>query len=89
MSTEQVAGDQLRAFVERLERLESEKRTISDDMKDIYAEAKGNGFCPKTLRKIIALRKQDANERAEADAILDTYLIALNMQPRFDFAEAA
>ncbi|KQQ79493.1 MULTISPECIES: DUF2312 domain-containing protein [Aureimonas] len=80
-ATEEVAQDQLRSFVERIERLEEEKKQISDDIKDVYAEAKGNGFDVKVLRKVISLRKQDANERAEMDAILDLYLQALGMMP--------
>ena len=76
---EDVAQDQLRSFVERIERLEEEKKTIGDDIKDVYAEAKGNGFDTKVLRTVISLRKQDANERAEQDAILDLYLQALGM----------
>ena len=74
-----VAADQLRAFVERIERLEEEKKAISDDIKDIYAEAKGNGYDVKALRQIIRLRKQDANERQEMEALLDLYLHALGM----------
>lgn len=73
------ARTQLRSFVERIERLEAEKRTISDDIKDVYAEAKGTGFDTAALRKVIALRKKDAAERAEEEAILDTYLAALGM----------
>lgn len=73
------AKDQLKAIIERVERLEEEKKTISDDIRDVYAEAKGNGFDVKTLRTIVRLRKMDANERAEAEAILDTYLHALGM----------
>lgn len=76
-----VAGDHLRSFVERIERLEEEKKTIADDIKDVYAEAKGNGFDTKVLRKIISIRKQDQNERQEQEAILDLYLQALGMQP--------
>ena len=76
-----VAQDQLRSFVERIERLEEEKKTIADDIKDVYAEAKGNGFDTKVLRKVISLRKQDANERQEQEAILDLYLQALGMMP--------
>lgn len=75
-----VAQDQLRSFVERIERLEEEKKTIADDIKDVYAEAKGNGFDTKVLRRVISLRKQDQNERAEMDAILELYLQALGMQ---------
>lgn len=73
------AKDQLKAVVERVERLEEEKKTIADDIRDVYAEAKGNGFDVKALRTIIAMRKLDANERAEQDSILDTYMQALGM----------
>jgi len=78
-ATEEVAQDQLRSFIERIERLEEEKKTISDDIKDVYAEAKGTGFDTKVLRKVISIRKQDANERQEQEAILDLYLQALGM----------
>ena len=74
-----VAADELRAFIERIERLEEEKKTISDDIKDVYAEAKGRGYDTKVLRKVVSLRKQDRNERAEQEAILDLYLQALGM----------
>ena len=74
-----VARDQLRAFIERIERLEEEKKTVADDIKDVYSEAKGTGFDTKILKKVIALRKKDAQERMEEDMILDTYLIALGM----------
>ena len=77
--THGLARDQLRAFVERIERLEEEKKTIADDIKEIYAEAKGNGFDVKVLRKVVAIRKQDASERLEQEAILDLYLHALGM----------
>ena len=73
------AKDQLKAIIERIERLEEEKKTISDDVRDVYAEAKGNGFDVKALRTIVRLRKQDANERAEAETILETYMQALGM----------
>jgi uncharacterized protein (UPF0335 family) len=73
------AKDQLKAIIERIERLEEEKKTISDDIRDVYAEAKGNGFDVKALRTIIRMRKQDANERAEQETILETYLQALGM----------
>ena len=76
-----VASDQLRAFVERIERLEEEKKTIADDIKEIYAEAKGNGFDTKVLRRVVSLRKQDMNERLEQEAVLDLYLHALGMAP--------
>lgn len=74
-----IARDQLRAFIERIERLEEEKKTIADDIKDVYGEAKGTGFETKIIRKVIAIRKQDRDERAEQEAILDTYLQALGM----------
>lgn len=73
------AKDQLKAFVERVERLEEEKKAISDDIRDVYAEAKVNGFDIKTLRMVVRLRKQDVNERREQEAILETYLHALGM----------
>lgn len=73
------AKDQLKAVIERIERLEEEKKTISDDIRDVYAEAKGNGFDVKALRTLVALRKQDANERQEAETILETYMQALGM----------
>jgi uncharacterized protein (UPF0335 family) len=73
------AKDQLKAIVERIERLEEEKKTIADDIRDVYAEAKGNGFDVTALRTIVRLRKQDANERAEQETILETYMQALGM----------
>jgi uncharacterized protein (UPF0335 family) len=74
-----IAKDHLKAFVERIERLEEEKKAIADDIRDVYAEAKGNGFDVKALRAIVRLRKQDANERAEQETILETYMQALGM----------
>jgi uncharacterized protein (UPF0335 family) len=73
------AKDQLKAIIERIERLEEEKKTISDDIRDVYAEGKGNGFDVKALRAIVRLRKQDPNERQEAETILETYMQALGM----------
>ena len=73
------AKDQLKSIVERIERLEEEKKTISDDIRDVYAESKGNGFDVKALRTIIRLRKQDPNERQEEETILETYMQALGM----------
>jgi uncharacterized protein (UPF0335 family) len=73
------AKDQLKAIIERIERLEEEKKTISDDIRDVYAEAKGNGFDVKALRTIVRLRKQDEGERAEQETILETYMQALGM----------
>jgi len=71
--------DQLRSIIERVERLEEEKKTISDDVRDVYAEAKGNGYDVKALRTIVRMRKQDANERSEQETILETYMHALGM----------
>ena len=73
------AKDQLKAIIERIERLEEEKKTISDDIRDVYAEAKSNGFDVKALRQVVRLRKQDVDERKEQEAILETYLQALGM----------
>jgi uncharacterized protein (UPF0335 family) len=73
------AKDQLKAFVERIERLEEEKKTTSDDIRDVYAEAKGTGFDTKALRSIVRLRKLDTDERREQQEVLDTYLHALGM----------
>ncbi len=73
------AVDQLKSIIERIERLEEEKKAISEDIKDVYAESKGNGFDVKALRTIIRLRKQDPNERQEEESILETYMQALGM----------
>ncbi|MGC4026146.1 MAG: DUF2312 domain-containing protein [Mesorhizobium sp.] len=73
------AAGQLRALIERIERLEEEKKTIADDIKDVYAEAKGNGFDTKAIRTIVRLRKIDQAEREEAETILDLYKAALGM----------
>jgi uncharacterized protein (UPF0335 family) len=73
------AKDHLKAFVERIERLEEEKKTIADDIRDVYAESKANGFDTKVLRQVVKLRKQDANERNEQQAVLETYMHALGM----------
>ncbi|MGD1037999.1 MAG: DUF2312 domain-containing protein [Roseiarcus sp.] len=69
----------LRALLERIERLEEEKKALSDDIKDVYAEAKGNGFDAKIIRKIVSIRKQDRDKRREEEEILDLYLAALGM----------
>lgn len=74
-----IARDQLRSVVERIENLEAEKKAIAGDIKEVYAEAKGNGFDVKTLRQVIRLRKQDKAERQEQEALLDVYLNALGM----------
>lgn len=85
-----VAVDQLKSIVSRVEKLEEEKSGISADIRDVLAEAKGNGFDVKAIRQIIKLRKMDAQERDEQESILDTYLRALGMQPDlFDEEDAA
>ena len=79
VSTDSVAQDQIRAFIERIERMEEEKKAIADDIKEIYAEAKGNGFDTKVLRQIVRIRKQDHAERMEQEALLELYMAALGM----------
>lgn len=74
-----VAGKRLRSFIERIERLEEEKAGLAEDIKEVYAEAKGTGFDAKTMRKIVSLRKLDAEKRREADEILDLYKTAIGM----------
>lgn len=73
------AKDQLKAFIERIERLEEEKKATSDDIRDVYAEAKGTGFDVKALRTIVRLRKLDTDERREQQEVLETYMHALGM----------
>ena len=84
-----VAADQLRLFIERIERLEEEKKALSDDIKDVYAEAKANGYDTKVLRTVVRLRKQDRAEREEHEALLDLYLHALGMAPEAEEEKAA
>jgi uncharacterized protein (UPF0335 family) len=74
-----VSKDQLRSIIERIEQREEEKKVVTDDIKDIYSEAKGNGYDVKALRTIVRMRKQDANERQEQETILETYMHALGM----------
>lgn len=74
-----VAADQLRLFIERIERLEEEKKGTADDIKDVYAEAKANGYDTKTMRAIVRLRKMEKDARDEAEALLDTYKAALGL----------
>ncbi len=80
-SSTSVAADHLRQIIERIERLEEEKKEVAEQIKEVYAEAKGHGFDTKTLRKIVAIRKKDPNERSEEEAMLDLYLHALGMAP--------
>lgn len=79
MSDGNVAADQLRLFIERIERLEEEKKGIADDIKDVYAEAKGQGYDSKTMRAIVRLRKMEKAARDEAEALLETYKAALGL----------
>jgi uncharacterized protein (UPF0335 family) len=72
-----IQGDELKSIVARIERLEEEKKSISEDIKEVYAEAKANGYDAKVLRKVVALRARDLNERKEEEAILDLYLQAV------------
>ncbi|MGV6872806.1 DUF2312 domain-containing protein [Pseudochelatococcus sp. B33] len=74
-----VAADELKQFIERIERLEEEKTAIAGDIKEVYAELKGRGFDAKAIRKIVQIRKKPVEERAEEDAILELYLQALGM----------
>lgn len=74
-----VSGERLRAFIERIERLEEEKAALAEDIKEVYGEAKATGFDTKTMRKIIKLRKMDTDKRNEEDALLDTYKAAVGL----------
>ena len=76
-----VAGEQLRSFIERIERLEEEKSALSGDIKEVYAEAKGNGFEPRIMRQIIKIRKMDKEALDEEESLLDLYKRALGMSP--------
>jgi uncharacterized protein (UPF0335 family) len=75
------AKEQLMSFIERIERLEEEKKTVADDIKDVFAEAKGTGFDVAALKEILKIRKQDADQRAEHEAIVDLYMQAIGMYP--------
>lgn len=77
--TDNVSGEQLRQFIERVERLEEEKQSFTDDIKDVYAEAKSTGFDTKTMKAIIRLRKMEKHRRDEADALLETYRQSLGL----------
>ena len=79
MADGNVAADQLRLFIERIERLEEEKKGVADDVKDVYAEAKANGYDTKTMRAIVRLRRMEKHARDEADALLETYRNALGL----------
>lgn len=77
--SDNVSADQLRLFIERIERLEEEKKGISDDIKDVYAEAKGTGFDAKIMKQIVRLRKKTRDARMEEEALLETYKAALGL----------
>jgi len=76
-----IAGEQLRSFVERIERLEEEKRALGEDIKEVYAEAKGTGFDTKIMRQLIKIRKMDKDEHDEQETLLDLYMRAVGMLP--------
>ena len=80
MSDGNIAADQLRLFIERIERLEEEKKGIADDIKDVYGEAKSTGYDVKTMRAIVRLRKLESHVRQEAEALLETYKAALGLE---------
>lgn len=80
LQTQAVAASQLRSFIERIERFEEEKKTLGDDIKDVYAELKGNGFDARAVKEIIRLRKKEEHERQEEEAMLDLYKQALGME---------
>lgn len=84
MADDMVAADQLLSFIERIERMNEEKADIAADIKEIYAEATGNGFDSKIIRLIVRIRKQDANERMEQETLLQLYMSALGMSPAPD-----
>jgi len=84
-----VTNNQLKALVERIEKLEDEKTIIAEDIKEVYSEAKGNGFDPKIIKKLVSLRKQDAKKRAEEQAVLASYMDALGMLAGTPLGEAA
>ena len=79
MAEGSIAADELRLLIERIERLEEEKKAIADDVRDVYAEAKARGYDTKTMRAIVRLRRMETNARQEADALLETYRAALGM----------
>jgi uncharacterized protein (UPF0335 family) len=83
-----IAGEQLRSFIERIERLEEEKRALADDIKDVYAEAKGSGFDTKIMRQIIRIRRMDKDDVDEQETLLDLYKRALGMLPEIEQAAA-
>ena len=88
-SSSGVAAERLKSFVERIERLEEEKRALAEDVKEVYSEAKSAGFDVKTMRQIVRLRRMDEQDRDEQEALLDTYMRALGMLPQRSTRRAA
>jgi len=88
-SSSGVAAERLKSFIERIERLEEEKRALAEDVKEVYSEAKGAGFDIKTMRQIVRLRRMDEQDRDEQEALLDTYMRALGMLPQRSGRRAA
>ena len=86
--TGNLAREHLRAFIERIERLEEEKATLMEDIREVYAEAKGTGFDPKIMRQVVRIRKMEPDQRQEQEFVLDTYLSALGMLEQPPGAEA-
>jgi len=84
-----IAGERLKSFIDRIERLEEEKRALAEDIKEVYAEAKGVGFDAKIMRQIIKIRKMDQDDLDEQEALLDTYKRALGMMPELPDEAAA
>jgi len=84
-----MTNNQLQSIVERIEKLEEEKAAIANDIKEVYTEAKGNGFDAKVLKQVISLRKKDAAKRAEEQAVLATYMSALGMLADLPLGRAA
>ena len=84
-----IAGERLRSFIERIERLEEEKRTLAADIKEVYAEAKGNGFDAKIMRQLFRLRRMDKDDLDEQESLLDVYKRALGMLPEAPASAAA
>jgi len=89
VTTSTIAHGQLKSVIERIERLEEEKRTIAGDIKEVYSEAKANGFDTKILRQIVRLRRKEAREREEEQSLIEVYMAALGMVPAEDATEAA
>ena len=89
MQNGNVTAEHLRSYIERIERLEEEKAALATDIREVFAEAKANGYDVKTMRQVIKLRKMDASDRDEQEYLLDTYRRALGMLPELDEAEAA